>query len=368
MKLLHRLFIPTVIILVPICIGMIIYRFLVAPVIISDSGISIDQSESHLSNDRQYNASVWMGAYNNKLFFTPHRKEGSKITTYQDWICQFDNGEICKLFRLKDYAKEIPTILAELNGNIIYVLHDPFSVCCLNLDTNANRVLYSDQDPGLILLSHVVINENDLLCPLPLKRQTEPTFLHVGNGGEIEISKEICGYELGDAEYIVYRGYDDQAERIICRKDGNSQELTLGGAERRSLIPTDYGILIHNEGGEDILYIIKQDGTVTKLFYANCLYSVTAVAVHREHVYLSLRRYLEYGPMEIGFKRSENDEMEGLYRINLLDGNIVKISDLFFDGLYIFDDTGIFACDEYCSIFKLGFDGEVIDTLLEVKH
>ncbi|MBR0200719.1 MAG: hypothetical protein IJQ42_11195, partial [Oscillospiraceae bacterium] len=80
MKLLHRLFIPTVIILVPICIGMIIYRFLVAPVIISDSGISIDQSESHLSNDRQYNASVWMGAYNNKLFFTPHRKEGSKIT------------------------------------------------------------------------------------------------------------------------------------------------------------------------------------------------------------------------------------------------------------------------------------------------
>ena len=72
--------------------------------------------------------------------------------------------------------------------------------------------------------------------------------------------------------------------------------------------------------------------------------------------------------MEIGFKRSENDEMEGLYRINLLDGNIVKISDLFFDGLYIFDDTGIFACDEYCSIFKLGFDGEVIDTLLEVKH
>ena len=356
--------------LLVLCLGIMIYRCFFARVIITDAEISVEETAFHPSNDRQYNASVWMDVYNKQLYFCPQRKEGSKMTAYQNWICRFEKGNVRKLYRLNDdlMPRHRTSILTELDGNVIYVRYDPFSVCRVNLDTNADRVLYSDSGPDSIWLYHFVPGENDLLCPLPISSHNEPTFLHIGSTADTKVLHETCGYKMGDAEYLVHRGYYDQAEQILCKKDGIFQVLSLGGAERRSLIPSDHGILIHNEGWKDILYIIKEDGTVTELFRVDCLESVTAVTVHGENVYLSLRRYQEYGPMEIGFLRSENDEMEGLYRISLLDGTVEKLSDTFYDGLYVFDDSGIFACDEFCSIYKLDFNGNVINTMMEVKH
>ena len=63
----------------------------------------------------------------------------------------------------------------------------------------------------------------------------------------------------------------------------------------------------------------------------------------------------------VGF---ENDNVKGTYRINLDDYSMEKISDMIFDGMFIFDDAGIFACDENNKVYKLDFDGNVIKRLL----
>ena len=136
--------------------------------------------------------------------------------------------------------------------------------------------------------------------------------------------------------------------------------------EKKSMIPCDNGLLIHNETNGDFLYFIEaESGDVIELFTVDCIYAVSAVNVHDGYAYLSFVRYTKYGPLGIGGKQDENDALNGTYRISLTDYSVEKISDESYNGLFIFDDTGIYACNEEGSIYKLDFDGQRITTVLE---
>ena len=63
-------------------------------------------------------------------------------------------------------------------------------------------------------------------------------------------------------------------------------------------------------------------------------------------------------------RRFENDTEEGTWRIDLKDGTKEKINDYIFCGMYTFDDTCIYCCDEDENIYRMELDGEVSPILV----
>lgn len=163
-----------------------------------------------------------------------------------------------------------------------------------------------------------------------------------------------------------YRFYT--AERKLMRQEGSGIPQSLSADVPDGLkymIPCEGGLLVHKQYGDLGLYFVEEaSGEIVELFSAPCFYSVSALNVRGKDVYLSFKRFEKEGLFGV-YTRFRNDEMEGTYRICLENYAVEKISDKIYDGLYIFDDTGIYACDEDCRVYKLDFDGNVIATILK---
>ena len=82
---------------------------------------------------------------------------------------------------------------------------------------------------------------------------------------------------------------------------------------------------------------------------------------------MSLLRYEKLGPLALGGVRYEDDQVEGTYRVNLDDFSVRKISNEIYNGLYYFGGDCLYACDQNCNIYRLGLDGNVLETLFQVN-
>jgi hypothetical protein len=170
-------------------------------------------------------------------------------------------------------------------------------------------------------------------------------------------------YTVGSDLYSLTGG--DTRESILTRKDSLGQEMSYKGIipyGMKYVVPCEYGLLVHNENsGGDLLYLVKAgSGDVVALFNTECIYSQSAFNFYGDYAYFSLIRYTQWGPLGLGGLRDEQDQVNGTYRINLKNYSVEKISDAVYNGLFIFDDTGIFACNDDYRVFKLDWNGSVL--------
>ena len=109
--------------------------------------------------------------------------------------------------------------------------------------------------------------------------------------------------------------------------------------------------------GRTPLSIIESDQKITPVFTFDCLMSESSIALHENKIFLSVRRYREFGPLSLGYLIDSNDDLEGLYTINMSDFSVRKISDSFYTGLYNLDGTCLYGCDTDGNVYKIAFDG-----------
>jgi hypothetical protein len=248
---------------------------------------------------------------------------------------------------------------------------------------NCNNITVSDSFTvngnsvinGNLTVQKLIFRNNNLTvkgnCTINnyLEMTHDGDYLLVKEGNARVVSNALRPYYLGEKEYVLnYEpGYDPCL--LMRERGGEWQDTGLDCGNKCTLISTQYGLVVHcsgySKGGKQHLYLIQPTGEAVELLSFPCLYSVSAINIFEDKLYYSIQRYEKYG--EIGMTRYEDDEVEGTYIINLTDLSAEKISDMIFDGLYIFDNSGIYACDEHCSVYKLDFDGNVIDTLIEVS-
>lgn len=151
-------------------------------------------------------------------------------------------------------------------------------------------------------------------------------------------------YKLGEYTYsYTADGY------IVCY-DSNGVLVDLGHEFRWDyIIPCEKGLLIAEYYGAPLHLVRQEDNEIVTLVD----YSVTTcdgIAVYGDDVYIT----------------TIDGERSGVYRVSLTDYSIDKLSDTGYWGLYIFDDTGIFAVDPEGSIDKLDWDGNCVQTVLKV--
>lgn len=320
----------------------------ISRVTVTDEPIVITDDTYHPSNYRQCKASVQMIARNGKLYvYRFPSDEFFSFDKHTEWLSVFENGELKRIKRIYDFSF--------MSDDYVYYGKEG-RLLCYNIADGSESPLPSDTPR---LSRHLVLYSEDGTVFYP-KEPDLSTYSAIRGAAVESDSGFFDQYTLNSKVYRV-EGTTFDGQEIVCYSDTTEPQtldITYG---QKSLIPCEGGILVHNEGLGDLLYYIDGDsGECRKLFSVECMSSVSAVTVYNNCVYLSLMRYEGYGSGYIGLKRYENDTIEGTYRINLDDFSAEKISSSIYNGLYIFDHTGIYACDENSDIYKLDFDGNVV--------
>ena len=277
---------------------------------------------------------------------------------YYRWLCKFDDGAVKRIKKLG--SGYVPVGLA--NGFFYYWkfpedFRDPELLYSYNLSTGEEKCLYTGEfgarsfleEDGTFYVGTIVTDKDN------------HEYLPVHGDLTDEVKPYCIEYQLGEYLYSVE---DDSFVQTVFRtdRDGNKEELPLEYGKYRTLIPCNDGLLIHNAGQDALLYFVDREGNVKLLFRASRRSGTkSAVTVHGSKVYLSFMRFEWH---DVWLAQCKDDELVGTHIIDLETFTSQKVSDKTYYGLYNFDDTCIYACDEYCHIYKLDFDGQVIETML----
>ena len=311
--------------------------------------ILLDGSEYNSpANNKQFYASVWIGEYNGELYFAvPWVKSnvllgllGKRSDSYEGWLCKLSNGKPAKVVKLVQSDSDHIDILG-MSDKFIYYYSDYFGsnlsidtkpkILCCNVVTSEITLLYSPEIRG----NANAYFSDDGSISIPLYAKTEQmNYLNVMGSAVFDSSEdtdETKQYVVGDKIYYLQLSDNDVVEHVMVRDaGGETREIPLENATRRSLIKTDRGLHIHNEGRKDLLYYVDEKGTVEKLFSVPCALSKSAVTVYKNTVYLSFMRYEKGAKGWSAMVGFENDNVKGTYRINLDDYSMEKISDMIF--------------------------------------
>lgn len=307
--------------------------------------VTVIETGHHPANNKQYSSFVDLGVYNHNLY------------AFVFW------DEALYVLRSDGFDRQ-----ATVEG-FSYGIGNSGFYYSAETDSGDSMVFHMDPSTG----------ESIYLCPKkPLDMRdvyySEDSVFYYPADKEKNAYYPIVGKNIGDPvdacesfqlngrTYMLQDGFNDN-HVVYYDQSGQvhslEEDIPWGF---KSLIPCDQGLLVHNEEQGDLLYLIeKESGEVIELFTVECMTSISAVNVHGDYAYLSFKRYEKHG--EIGMLSYENDTLEGTYRISLTDYSVEKISDDIYNGLFIFDDTGIYATNKDDEIYKLDFDGNIIEEI-----
>ena len=330
------------------------------------SHISFSGTYISPANNIQHQATIQLCAFDGKLYYVREKCGFTDHRPYAGWLCVFEGGEVKPVIKLShnSYLSVCGVIgeylyYREFNGSF-----EEDELYCYSFQSGKLDKLSSEKTKE----THPVIREDgSLLIALSTITHKPQAYLRLKGGAVVGITEEEreWSYRLGDREYFIKDEPDVLQGVVYCRdSSGEVTAVPLEWADNRSLIPLDNGLLVHNRGWRHLLYYISESGEVRDLFDADCYRSNSAMTVYRDTVFFSVKRYQNGGDFGASGSQSiPDDARSGTYRINLADYTMEKISDMVYTGMFIFDDTGIYACDSKNNIWKLDFDGNVVDTL-----
>ena len=300
------------------------------------------------ANYKQYASYIQLGAHDGKLYMW---------NGWEHTLSCFEGGVF------ETIAKFDGSWIGIQNGYFYYKSakgDGKYTVCSYSLENGEHISLTTI---GSISGWDLYFTENALCIP---ENAEKASFRVICDSQVSEDTQQNETYIIGEKAYVL-EGKREEVILMCYSTDGSEEpvevEVPYG---LKSMIPCENGLLIHNETNGDFLYFVEAEtGNVVELFTVDCIYAYSAVNVHGGYVYLSFVRYTEFGPLGLSGKFDEDDALNGTYRISLEDYSVEKISDEIYNGLFIFDDTGIYACKRDYRVCKLDFDGTVLMELTE---
>ena len=291
--------------------------------VVTDQIIEVDDI-ANPSNDQQDSASVVLGAYKGNLYFYPKWcLNVENRNKYYKTLCVLKDGEAKKLIKIQQPVLKIS------NGCVYYVSIPESD----SIDKNISLYRF------IIASGKTELVNSDYVFP------------------------ETQAYDMNGARYTVTT---DNSVLQVNNLNGaiNETKLDISYGEKQ-LIPCKYGLLIHNEGPGTLLYMIEEKtGRIIELFSVQGERIQSTVNIWDNYAYISLSRsYFDEDLESTVFYN--NDVISGTYKVGLKDYSIEKISDEVYNGLFIFDDSGIYACTEELIVHKLDHFGKIIVTVME---
>lgn len=317
----------------------------------TDQTVSIPQAAKNISNYRQKYASVGLFAHDGELYFVFYGgdnapKNMGKLGVLRDGQAQFFSG------LQRNFSK---TILWEGSAYYSWASNGISRqvLCRFDLQSDettelVGRPVSLDGSPYFGVGCDGVlyyVDDQELATGYPILGETAGELTDIPGTYELDGSIYSGNWVLGST-------------LSKTAPDGTVTEVPLGEGESWFL-PYKDGILAMNLTKGNILHYIDKNGTITELFSNECGYGKMAVNSWEDYVFVSIQRYEKYSGNSRG-EPYEKDTESGTYRIDMKDLSVEKISDHVYDGLYIFSEGEIFACDKNSNVDKLDFDGKLL--------
>lgn len=326
------------------------YKYTVNP-----QGLCFENAVYNPANDMQYGAYTHLGVSEGKLYFWPSGLiHFVNRTRFDRNICVFTPDGAERLSRL-DYG------LQSIRNGFAYYCQEgadyTWSFCSLNLETGEKKLLLENLKTSL----DFYYQEDTLYYS---GNSDSSAFYPILEGCVLPLRSGLQMFRLSQGQYFLNDCWIDENAQIVFRHDGVDSVLEEIPMGTKSLIPTQAGLLVHAAGHGELLYLIPDgENTVIELFSDPCFLSDSAVNVHGDYAYLSVKRY--YFDLERdGSRPIDDDPSTGTFRINLKNYSCEKLSDSTYNGLFIFDDSGIYATDDQGRILFLDFEGKMLQALL----
>ena len=332
--------------------------------------LSLMQHETNPSNYRQNRAKVVMGIYKGQFYFVPTDWWPFSHSLYREKICCITNNSIKIVGKLKGKSLfSYPVLIGFIDNYFYYTWEERFGyynekdkeIHAYNLDTGQDDIIFI----GKYTPYPLVINNSLYLFPSRFSPDEKMDYMLINGECAEKVETSPPVYTIGDSLYCATDDYGI----FKSKTDGIWEQVQQNNVNQAGvcsvLIPVKRGLLIHNLKIGQVLSLINLDEEIEPLFEIPCLLAETEVTVYNDFVFLSVKRYEGFD--EYGYiKRFEDDEKEGLYRIDLNDYSVRKISSVIYQGLYILDSC-LFACDEKCNIYQLDYEGNVITAVLSMQ-
>lgn len=324
-------------------------KVVLAPYHVTNANITVNSNALMNANTAQINSDVEIVDVNGKLYYYMCKwfKSLGRRSRFEGCLCTIEEGKIHKLLKIDAlYGSDSKYIYYKLDNKVL--AYDPITEKSHTIgalsDTQKKRTVISS-DGTLRLTAYY---DEVVLCNI--------------KDGELDETGDNIGkcikYDLNGKSYSI-RG---RSNKVFCNELDISD--CFGEAEKRLLVPYQEGLLLINSGCGDLVYYIQKDGTISQLFPGfSCMCSDSSVNFYENYVFVSFRRWEAYS--NIGLKPYDNDMMQGTYRIDIKTNAVEKISEHIYSGMFIFDDSGIFACDGDGNIHLIDFDGNVLKEIVD---
>ena len=114
-------------------------------------------------------------------------------------------------------------------------------------------------------------------------------------------------------------------------------------------VPCESGMLLFSSVIPSSIYLANtSDGSVSQLLdFGFADVNDGTIAVHGKYAYLSYT----------------SADMDATYRLCISDGTLEKVNDTFYMSMFIFDDSGVYACEDNGSIYKIDTTGDTREIL-----
>lgn len=116
-----------------------------------------------------------------------------------------------------------------------------------------------------------------------------------------------------------------------------------------NFVPCESGMLLFSSAIPRKIYLANtSDESISQLLDFNFAdVNDGTIAVHGKYAYISYT----------------SADMDVTYRLCIADGTVQKLNDSFYMSMFIFDDSGVYACEENGSIYKIDTTGETREIL-----
>ena len=322
------------------------------PYEVTNETIRVQPQDISNANRYQRDSFVDMFTVGDRLFYYIDSWTGSmgQRSRFDGYLCQIENGEITPIKKMTTlFAVDAPYLYYE-EADVLYAYNFDIKQEMKLLDLPRDRVhqYHLDEDGTF----KFILAMDDTLC-------------HVIEDGVIvrtEEGKTWGEYQCGEFRYKL-EGVIASDNRLYCQNEDITDRI--GNADYRALVPYGDSLFLLNAGHEEVLYQIDPDGQIRLLFQEiPCMCTDVCVNFYENYAFVSFRRWESYDS-GFGMKRYENDTLEGTYRIDLKDGSTKKISDSIYNGMFIFDDSGIYCSNHDGDISKIDFDGNLLTKIVD---
>lgn len=346
--------------------------------VVNSIPVTVKSDCSRFSNIRQDNTDIQMQAIGDSLYvYVPasgnnteyavyrfHEKGVSKLENmlmlhrhrplWNDSVVGFCNGY---MYMIRHPGKDNETsypLKAELIG---YDLIAGTSETLIATEKAADLRVEMGENGELFVRTNEILNDTDSQSRIIHKNMllpdetSEPRNVRTGSTAEI-----LCNYN-SESEMLS----EDQLKSALA-------SLTAIGLENNGCVmyPREDGLLLHMRKSRIPLCFVSSDGEVCPLIEYECLSSSSSFNYFGDVGFLSFVRYEKWDSTWGYFLEPyEDDSISGTYRIDLTDFAMEKISDKYYNGIFIFDESNLFVCDPNGGVYQMNHSGDLEATLIE---